>query len=940
MGDEAPDFNQVWLGVNGTSAEDGLFPIIGNVSTLATATFSPKVTIGDYTRDSDDYISTLIISDLSGGMNVEDMNEGSDTNRCWTAFADIRKPGKIAHNTRVEKLAKPSGASGTAYSCGQIANTPYVKFGAKIYGRKESDGSWYSGVNAALTPVGKPVMYAGKIFVPCGASGYFIISEADSVANPGVPTYTAVTSGVQAYPASYDKDAPDVNPPTAVAFTVFDQKLWALTTGGAMAWSFTGADDTWNWPYDEARAWYPRVEPGKTPKRIVPFPNPEGITKIYATTNRDASIYEQSAPPSLQSTPIQTAPHPDNGGAVAVWRSGEDLHIANGLDIIRYTSAGVVVPLAGLARDDGMPQELWGRFTDLEPETSELLGLVGPISSGGSGVAYSLKFGTNGSGNTNFNNPGQIARDSSGNIYIADNGNSRVKKHQADGTYTSSITSGLGATTGVAVDFSGNIYVVDDGNNLIKKFNSSFTLQWSTINVAETFENAQGHVATDGTYVYVPITKTASSNYYILKMLASTGAFVAYWGSIGSGDGQFNAPVGIATDGTHVYVVDQGNKRVQKFTTSGTFVSKWGTSGTGDGQFTTPVGIAINPVNGNILVTDTGRDDIQEFTSSGSFVRKFSTLGSGDGQVNNPSGVVVSADGTGVYVADEGNDRVTKFTYSTALSGQTYPGLYGWTGIGWYGKWKGDTIGVNPNWLHVTATDYAYRAYWGMDDGYCYTTKLSRFFENPRRALIAGEREFESTSEIITSKFDAAMLGNWKIASHIVVFMEHASADEYITIEYTTDADSGWNLLGTVNSTTKTYLPFGIDAATGFSSGTPFNWIQFRIRGFSNDSIYKCPLIKSIVFAFIKVPQNANAYQFVVAFPNETFKGRSGNEIRAALDNLINAKEMVKLRLHEWDGDEREFRGYLTSISGEDAASDEAGGSRAVNFIEIRDEES
>lgn len=932
MTDNAPSMQQVWLGLNSTSSDDGYLPIIGSVSTLATATFSPKISYGDYQKDADDYISTLIFSDFSGGMNVEDMNEGSDTNRCWTAFADIRKPGKIAHNSRVEKISPPAGASGTAYTCGQILNTPYVIWSSgKVYGRKESDGTWYSGVDFSLTPVGKPVAYQNKLFVPCGSSGYAIISEADSVANPGVPTVTNVTTGVIPYPAAYDKDAPDVNPPTAIAFRVFDQKLWALTTGGALVWSFTGADDTWSWvtQYDESRAWYPRVQSGETPKRIIPFPNPEGITKLYVTTDRGAYIYEQSAPPSLQSTPIQVPPHPDNGGAVAVWRPGEDLLIGNGLDLIRYTSAGVIVPLSGLARDDGLPQELWGRFTDLEPETSELLGLVGPIASGGSGVTYTLKFGTNGSGNTNLNNPGQIARDSSGNIYVVDTANARLKKHQADGTYVTSITS-LTGITGVCLDISDNVYVTyRPVNPTLAKYNSSLSLQWST---GTGFTTGVDHTATDGTYIY-----TIQNNGVIKKHQCSDGTLTA---TLLSGVTPLAGnPRGIATDGTYLYVTNTSGSNVYKFTLTGTTVTSWGSSGTGDGQFQTPYAIAVNPVNGNIFVTDTGRDDIQEFTNSGSFVRRFSTLGSGDGQINDPTGIVVAADGLNVYVADQGNDRVTKFTYSTALSGQTYPGLYSWSGIGWMGRWKGDTAGVNPNWLHVTATDRAYRAYWGMSDGYCYSTKLARFFENPRRALIAGEREFEPTMEIVTSKFDAAMLGNWKLASHMVVFLEHGSSSEYITIEYLTDADGGWQSLGTVNTTQKTYLPFGLDALTGFSAGLKFNWVQFRIRGFSTESIYKCPLIKSIVFCFLKIPQNTDAFTFVVAFPNEGYMGRSANEIRAALNTLVDAKEMVKLRLHEWDGDEREYRGYLTSVSGEDAASELAGGSRACNFIALRDSE-
>src|SRR5439155_943447 len=43
--------------------------------------------------------------------------------------------------------------------------------------------------------------------------------------------------------------------------------------------------------------------------------------------------------------------------------------------------------------------------------------------------------------------------------------------------------------------------------------------------------------------------------------------FVTKWGSMGSGDGQFNDPASVAVDGSgNVFVVDNGNSRIQKFT--------------------------------------------------------------------------------------------------------------------------------------------------------------------------------------------------------------------------------------------------------------------------------------------------------------------------------------------------------------------------------------
>src|SRR5207244_1331791 len=52
------------------------------------------------------------------------------------------------------------------------------------------------------------------------------------------------------------------------------------------------------------------------------------------------------------------------------------------------------------------------------------------------------------------------------------------------------------------------------------------------------------------------------------------------------GDGQFNFPYGVATDGSgNVYVADDGNHRIQKFDASGTFLTAWGSDGSGNGQF-------------------------------------------------------------------------------------------------------------------------------------------------------------------------------------------------------------------------------------------------------------------------------------------------------------------------------------------------------------------
>src|SRR4029078_11050648 len=50
-----------------------------------------------------------------------------------------------------------------------------------------------------------------------------------------------------------------------------------------------------------------------------------------------------------------------------------------------------------------------------------------------------------------------------------------------------------------------------------------------------------------------------------IQKFDSSGNFLAKWGSLGSGDGQFDGPIGIAIDASsNVYVVEAGNYRVQK----------------------------------------------------------------------------------------------------------------------------------------------------------------------------------------------------------------------------------------------------------------------------------------------------------------------------------------------------------------------------------------
>ncbi len=65
--------------------------------------------------------------------------------------------------------------------------------------------------------------------------------------------------------------------------------------------------------------------------------------------------------------------------------------------------------------------------------------------------------------------------------------------------------------------------------------------------------------------------------------------FLSQFGSLGSGNGQFRYPVGIAFDSTgNIYIADSGNNRVQKFDSNGVYVSQFGSAGPGTGSLMRP----------------------------------------------------------------------------------------------------------------------------------------------------------------------------------------------------------------------------------------------------------------------------------------------------------------------------------------------------------------
>ena len=248
-----------------------------------------------------------------------------------------------------------------------------------------------------------------------------------------------------------------------------------------------------------------------------------------------------------------------------------------------------------------------------------------------------------------LNYPSSVAVDHSGNIYIADPANNRVRmvSNGVISTVAGNGTAGykgdngsatnaqLSAPAGVALDSSGNLYIADAGNNVVRKISG-------------------------GT-----ITTFAGNN--------SAG----YSGDSGSAtNAQLSAPVGVAVDSAgNVYIADAGNNVIREV--SG------GNIATVAVGFTHPNAVAVDG-SGNLYVADTSARRIIE-VSGGTYTTLAGNGNAGfagdDGpgpraSVYDPAGIAVDANGN-VYIADTLNSRVRKLAPSgiiTTIAGNG--GLY------------------------------------------------------------------------------------------------------------------------------------------------------------------------------------------------------------------------------------------------------------------------
>jgi uncharacterized protein (TIGR03437 family) len=299
--------------------------------------------------------------------------------------------------------------------------------------------------------------------------------------------------------------------------------------------------------------------------------------------------------------------------------------------------------------------------------------------------------------------PGGIAIDPAGNMYIADTGNKRIRKLSAGiittvaGGNTSLGDNGQAAHAqlrqpwGVTVDAAGNVFIADSSNNLVRRVSNGVIT--TVAGTGQQGFNGDGisplnaslsqpfDVAVDSAgNLYIADTE----NNRVRKVVNGVILTVAGTGTPGfSGDGglatgaQLYYPSGVAVDsGGNVYIADSGNGRIRKV--SNGFI-------TTVAQVDGPVSIAID-ISGNLYVSETIGNTVQEISNGtiATVAGNGSNGFSGDdgpatqASFSQPWSVAVDPAGN-LYISDPNGDRIRKVSNGivTTVSGNGTNGFGG-----------------------------------------------------------------------------------------------------------------------------------------------------------------------------------------------------------------------------------------------------------------------
>jgi sugar lactone lactonase YvrE len=200
----------------------------------------------------------------------------------------------------------------------------------------------------------------------------------------------------------------------------------------------------------------------------------------------------------------------------------------------------------------------------------------------------------------------------------------------------------------IALDEKGNLCFTDTGANAVCFYDQQHKLwhRWEQVGGVR-FASPVG------------VAKEGSSLYVADSALSSVIAFNEGGQLLSEIKVGLQRPTGVAIAGHRLFVVDSQLQAICRFDLEGRPAGQFGRRGAGAGEFNFPTHISVD-LSGNLLVTDSMNSRIQVFDPEGRFLRQVGSVGDSPGHFSRPKGAAVDSFGH-LYVVDANFDNVQLF---------------------------------------------------------------------------------------------------------------------------------------------------------------------------------------------------------------------------------------------------------------------------------------
>ena len=334
------------------------------------------------------------------------------------------------------------------------------------------------------------------------------------------------------------------------------------------------------------------------------------------------------------------------------------------------------------------------------------------------------------------NNPSGVTVDAAGDLFIADKSNNRIRMIDTNGIITTIAGNGTNGYSGdggaatnasldwpysVSLDAAGNVFIAADYNTVIRKVSTNGIISTVAGNGYISFSGDSGAATNAAINGPEAVAVDASGAIYIadfqndrIRKVSTNGiittaagnGYVGFSGDdVAATNGGLNYPFAVAVDNAgNFFISDYFNNRIRKVAADGIITTVAGSgkdNSNGEGNFTGDGGPATNALlyypssvvpdaAGNLFLSDSENGRVREVGTNGIIMTVAGNGAftySGDGvaatntALNAPLGLAVDASDN-LYIADSGNNRIREVGTNGIISTVAGNATNGYSGDG------------------------------------------------------------------------------------------------------------------------------------------------------------------------------------------------------------------------------------------------------------------